>query len=147
MRIFRLFSIIILCVATSSVDAKTSVEVVGNSDDNLGLRLIFLVKERVRSTTSLELTFDEEKPRLRVSVVVIDPTKSLEARSSGRVLYSVVIVNASKGVKYSYHLDNYINSIGRDRLDDAAEEIVARISEYSDVLANLPITRHVYPYR
>jgi len=147
MRIFRLFSIIILCVATSSVDAKTSVEVVGNSDDNLGLRLIFLVKERVRSTTSLELTFDEEKPRLRVSVVVIDPTKSLEARSSGRVLYSVVIVNASDGVKYSYHLDNYINSIGRDRLDDAAEEIVARISEYSDVLANLPITRHVYPYR
>lgn len=120
---------LLVSFAGRAVASGMPVEVVGKASDTVGGELLYAVKERIRSSRSLALTFDQREPRLQVLIVTLDPTN----RKTGQMtVYSVVITWKNPSQPYPLFLNSLVGSTGGTYVDRAAEAIVASVANESD---------------
>lgn len=80
--------LVVLSLVAISANAQIPVEVLNTSNDTVGQRLVYYLKEGIRTSSSMTLTFDE-RVRMQVMVVTLDQ----DSRNPGySTAYSVVLV-------------------------------------------------------
>ena len=115
--------------------AQMQIEVNATAPDQVGQRLVYAVKEGIRTSSSLALTFDQNKPRMQVNVVTLDQSASAPGFST---VYSVVILWNNPGNQiFPYYLMQYAGFCGSSRVKECADSLVANISEQSDSMLKL----------
>lgn len=127
-----IFSVILIGPA----HAAMPVEIVSSASDPIGERLVFALKERVRSSESLELTFDQSTPRLQIFIISIDPSVDNDGYSTA---YSTVIAWKNPKDQFPYLLSQYVSLCGGSKVKDSADGIVAKISKQSDAIISAQI--------
>jgi hypothetical protein len=126
----RLLAVCSLFIANTAI-AATPVEIVNTTPDAVGARLVYAIKENIRGSYSLTLSIDQAKPRLLVDVLTLDQDPAHPGNASA---YSVVILWSDPAQVLPCYLNQNVGICGSNRVDECAENLVARISEQSDNL-------------
>lgn len=115
-------------------EAKMPVEINNTTPDTVGQRLVYALKEGIRTSSSLDITFDSSKPRLQVKVVTLDT----DVKGSGySTTYSVVILWNNPDNFAPFYLTQYVGYCGTSRVVECANGLVANVSEQSDEILKL----------
>jgi hypothetical protein len=120
---------LILTSAGANVSAAVPVEISATTPDMTGSRFVFALKERIRSSKSLELTFDQGKPRFQVQIVTLNPNGGSDSHST---VYSVVITWKSPDAPFPLYITSYVGVVGGANVKDGADGVAAAISEQAD---------------
>jgi hypothetical protein len=105
-------------------------EVIESADDTVGSRLVYAVKEKIRSSSSLEITFDKTIYRMQARFVTLDGNDS-----GGRsTTYSMVLTFAKGDEGLPLYLDQITGVCGSSRVQECADGLVADISKTSDFI-------------
>lgn len=124
------FLLVILLTSFSGICAAVMpVEVDATADDPVGRQLVFHVKENIRTSSSMKLSFDGSKARLQVHILTLDQSRDSPGISTA---YSVVITWKIPDQPFPLYLTQYTGYCGADRVRSCAEGIVANTSEASD---------------
>jgi len=124
----------VLLSFSSLCRASMPVEVEATADDPVGRQLVFRVKEAIRTSSSMELSFDESKARMQVHMVTLDQSRDSPGLSTA---YSVVLTWNNPEQPFPFYLNQYTGYCGADRVKSCAEGIVANTSEASDAIIKL----------
>lgn len=107
---------------------KIPIEVKATSDDTVGKRLVYRIKEDIRRSATFEITSNIKLPRLKLKFVTIDPSSGSSGIST---VYSFVML--ASGV---YFDDIYITSgvgiCGLNKTKDAAQNMMADIDKHAE---------------
>jgi hypothetical protein len=114
---------------TLLAEGKIPVEVKATSDDTVGKRLVYRIKEDIRRSATFEITSNTKVPRLKITIVTLDP---IPAGSSGiSTIFSYVML--ASGV---YFDDIFITSgvgiCGLQKINNVAQNMVAEIDNYTE---------------
>jgi hypothetical protein len=134
MRTFLCTISFLLCLVCSPALALMQVEVSATTSDTVGQRLVFALKEGIRRSSSLALSFDQSKPRIQVNVVTLDQSTSTPGNST---VYAVVILWNNPAQLFPFYLTQYVGHCGSSRVVECADGLVAGVSEQSDSLLKL----------
>lgn len=107
--------------ALSQTATKTAVEVLSTSNDLAGQRLVYLIKEGIRKSSSMRLTYDDES-RLQLHIVTLERNPQ---NPGSETVYTIAWTFKIKGEVYSYFLNNDIGFAGYLRLQEAADGEIA----------------------
>ncbi|HSU16631.1 hypothetical protein [Longimicrobium sp.] len=110
----------------SRVSAQTRVEVVDQSEDPVGRRLVFRVRDALRSSSAFVLV-GQEGTRVKLLVDSMDRFKGESETEGVSTMYAVVwtLVYEEGGSTHEEFLDVRIGYAGEHTLADTAEGIVA----------------------
>lgn len=123
-----------LVLFASLAQAQMPVEVNGTTPDPVGQRLVFAVKERIRSSKSLAMSFDSKVARMQVNVVTLDQNREQPGNSSS---YAVVVLWNNPADLLPYYLTHFVGYCGSAKVNECADGVVATISEQADELTRL----------
>jgi hypothetical protein len=131
--ILRLVVIICFLIAEAAF-AEMPVEVISTTPDTVGQRLVFAMKEGIRTSASLGISFDQTKPRMQVNVVTLDQNSPNPGYSSA---YSVVVLWNNPEQVFPFYLTQYVGYCGSSRVRECADGLVANVSEKADEIIKL----------
>ena len=114
---------------SSAASAEMPVEVISTTPDMVGQRLVYYLKEGIRSSSSLGISFDQKKVRMQVNVVTLDQSQTYPGYST---VYSVVILWNNPAQPFPFYLNQYVGYCGSDRIHECADGLVANVSEQAD---------------
>lgn len=137
MRKFIRLAFLCCILIGKSAFAEMPVEIVSTAPDTVGQRLVFGLKEGIRSSTSLGLSYDKSKPRLQVNIVTLDQNPSNPGYST---VYAVVVVWNNPNQGFPLYLNQYVGYCGSNRVRECADSILSVVSETSDSLLKLLLT-------
>ena len=112
--------------------AAMPLEVEDSSKDSVGGRLIYQVKEKVRASSSLKLTYDTSTPRLQARFVTLDGNKN--GRST---VYSLVLTWDRGDDSLPLYLTQVTGLCGSSLVSECADDLVADISRESDKIISV----------
>jgi hypothetical protein len=134
--LFLCASLLFLSSQAHAATTAMPVEIISTGDDAVGQRLIYAVKEKIRSSSSLQLTFNQTKPRIQVYIGTMDLTgNGLE--SSVATSFSIAIAFKDSNRPLPLLLDNFPGYCGTSRVNEEADSIVAAISEQVDYILKM----------
>lgn len=113
---------------------KTPVEIVSTSNDLVGQRLVYKVKENIRASNAMSLTFDTNIPRFQICIVTIDNNPNVQG---GETAYSAVFLWNGPTLAFPFYLNSDVGFSGSARIDEAAQSIVADANEEIDKVLRL----------
>lgn len=122
---FAGFIIVVMALATVALSAespKPKVEVVDHSSDPVGERLVYNIKEKIRSSLSLDLTSDQKSSHLRLIITTTDKEPNAKGNAT---IFSVVWVVIFKDDPLPRFLDSTIGYCGTTRIAESAENVLA----------------------
>jgi hypothetical protein len=125
---------VILLASTSSAWAEMLVEINSTSNDTVGQRLVYYLKEGIRSSSSLGISFDQKQARLQVNVVTLDQDTRIPGYST---VYSVVILWNNPEKPFPFYLNQLVGYCGSGRVRECADGLVANVSEQADNIIRL----------
>ncbi len=134
MRNILRFVVISGFLIAEAVFAEMPVEVISRTPDTVGQRLVFAMKEGIRTSASLGISFDQTKPRMQVNVVTLDQNSSNPGYST---TYSLVILWDNPEQVFPFYLTQYVGYCGSNRVRECADDLVASVSEKSDEIIKL----------
>lgn len=137
-----LVAICILLIAEPAI-AETPVEIISNTPDSVGQRLVFAAKERIRASSSLGIYFDQTVPRMQVRIVTLEKSPSSPGYST---VYSVVFLWNNPKLPFPIYLTQQVGYCGSERIHECADRLVANIAEESEPMARLD-QRQVKPVK
>lgn len=137
-----LVAICILLITKTAI-AETPVEIISDTPDSAGQRLVFAAKERIRASSSLGIYFDQTVPRMQVRIVTLDQSPSNPGYST---VYSVVFLWNNPKLPFPIYLSQRVGYCGSKRVDECADRLVANIAEESEPMARLD-QRQVKPVK
>lgn len=115
-----------LCVGQTS-----TIEIVATSEDVVGQRLVSAIRERIRASTSLNITTKRDVPRVIVSIVTLDPAPP----NGTQTIYSVTFVyDGPPGPLVGVYLGNSFGLCNSDRTQSCAASIVADMDGQVDLV-------------
>jgi len=114
--------------------AAMPVQVIPTADDTVGSRVVFGIKERIRRSSSLELSLDDSVSRLQAHIVTLDNNPKNPGLST---VYSLVVTWNNPAQPFPYYLNQYTGYCGSDRIEACADTIVSKISDISDQVIHL----------
>lgn len=128
-----LFSIVLLAASCQAI-AKMPVEVAATTDDSVGRRLVYALKEKIRDSSSLEFSLDDSATRMQARIVTLerDPNNIGSA-----TVYSLVVTWVNPEQPFPFLITQYTGYCGTSRVESCADDLVAEISEQSDQLLKL----------
>jgi len=100
---------------------KFPIEVSHSGTDIVGERLAFAVKERIRKSESMRLTYEKEM-RATIILVTLDQYNDSPGNSS---CYSFVQCLDFPGQPFGYYITSSVGYCGSSRVDEVAERLVA----------------------
>lgn len=124
-----LASLCCCCFFTQLAFAEMPVEINSTAPDFVGLRLVYALKEGIRSSNSLGISFDQSKPRMQLNVSTIDRDTTNPGTST---VYSVVILWNNPDKPLPLYLVQLLGQCGSSRVQECADGIVANVSEEAD---------------
>ena len=134
MRLVLLALSVLALASATEAHAAFPVEIDSSGQDTTGNRFVFALKERIRSTSSLDMTFDESKPRMLVIIATLNPAGT---SNSSFTAFSIVITWKDPTLPYPLYITSYVGSVGKAYLQEAADAEAAKISEQADHLTRL----------
>ena len=120
---------ILLVAVASTAHAEMPIEVRSKADDLVGQRLVYFLKEGIRTSSSLGLSFDEKKFRLQVNIVTLEQNLQNPGYST---VYSMVITWKIPNQPYPLYMDNWVGYCGTVRVKECAESLLADVSQKAD---------------
>lgn len=133
--IVRLLALLCFCCYfTQLAFAEMPVEINSTTPDTVGQRLVFALKEGVRSSTSLGISFDQSKPRMQVNLVTLDQSTTSPGYST---VYAVVILWNNPAQPFPFYLTQFVGYCGSSRVRECADGLVANVSEQADSVLKL----------
>lgn len=113
---------------------KTPVEVISTSNDLVGQRLVYKIKENIRASSGMELTFNTDIPRFQIIIVTIDSNPNMQGNET---VYSAVFLWNGPKLAFPFYLNSDVGFSGSNRIDEAAQGITADASEQIDKVLRL----------
>ena len=107
---------------------KYPVEVSHSGDDIVGGRLAYAVKEKIRNSSSLQMSYSEDA-RLTVILVTLDQTPDRPGASS---CYSFVLCMTNPNNYFPNYITSSVGYCGSSRVTEVADGIVADIDKVVD---------------
>jgi hypothetical protein len=132
-----LFPLISLLLMSTTCLAQAKVFISATADDNVGSRLVYSVKEKIRASQNMELVLLQENAAYSVVIVTMDPTTPEMGYST---IYSVVFTIKAIDSEIQYYWSSNVGTCGSQVIDGCAEGIVAAldkvIENYLQLLMN-----------
>jgi len=115
--------IILICTTIISAQGnlKFPVEVSHSGIDIVGGRLAFAIKERIRKSESLQLSYSQEL-RIVIILITLDQYKDQPGTSS---CYSFTLCLDDPNQLFRYYITSSVGYCGSSRVDEVAEGFVA----------------------
>lgn len=124
----------ILMLGSLSARAEMPMEVLSTANDTVGRRLVYAVKEQIRSSSSMSLTFDESKARMQTVIVTLEQDRQNPGVST---VYSIVVTWNNPDQPFPFYITQYTGFCGASRIDSCANDIMSGLSEESDKIIRL----------
>lgn len=118
-------------IGVSHAYSQMPVEVISQSEDLVGQRLVYFLKGNIRQSSSLALSYNDQEARLQVQIVTIDKDSSSPGYST---VYSMGVPTETI---FPYYLTSNVGYCGTQRVQESAEGLVADISKSADGLIQL----------
>ena len=117
--------LILFCLSVSA-SAQASVEIISSTPDMTGQRLVYLMKEELRSSSAFELN-DGYGARWQF-VVTTMPMQELNPNIATiySVVWNLVLPNSCNMDKAIFYWDSTLGYSGRDVVHSSAQSIIAR---------------------
>ena len=125
----RILIVMPLILVTASILAQVPVQVLETSEDSVGQRLTYNLKEQIRESRGLQIARDLQSQRMQFRIVTLDQNPSSPGNST---VYSAVTLWANPNVALPVFLDQQVGYCGSNRVDECAEALVASISKQAD---------------
>jgi hypothetical protein len=123
----------LVCFETLADVARIPVEVVATAEDSVGKRLVYFVKEGIRSSSSLDLTVDGIL-RIKLLIVTLDQNSSRPGYSTA---YSVVVTWVNPQQPFPFYLTQYVGYCGSNRVQECAQGLVASTAEQAEFVVRM----------
>jgi hypothetical protein len=107
------------------------VSVTCSTDDSVGSRLCFAVKEKIRASRGFELVDDQTNGGTCVIHIVSVDTGDNGNASAVATVYTVI---TSRPYPIEAYLTTVVHLIGTKRVEDIAEDVVADLEQDTDFL-------------
>jgi hypothetical protein len=122
-----LATLMLPCIALGAdKPAKFKIQIVDNSSDSIGQRLVYELKEKIRASQSMELTSNCDNGCWRIIVLSVDKENQNEALKGFATVFSVIWIGVADFPKGTpLFLDSTIGYCGGQRVKETAEDIVA----------------------
>lgn len=121
------------CHQTLLAEGKIPVEVTATSNDTVGKRLVFKIRDDIRRSATFEIISNQKVPKLKVALVTLDPeAQRNSAGSQGNwTVFSYVMV--ASGVYFEdIFLASGVGVCGLKKIQDVAQNMVAEIDKYTE---------------
>ena len=93
---------------------KIPIEVITISDDTVGKKLVYRIKEDIQLSATFEITSDTNLPRLKITIVTLDPYKTEVS-----TIYSLLMV--ASGVYFDdIFISSNVGVCGLGKIKDVA---------------------------
>jgi hypothetical protein len=129
-----LFIILLTIVLPSLCHAAMPIDVEHTGDDIVGSNLAYLVKEDIRKSVSLEISFNSKQARMQVDVNTLDRNPQTPGLAT---VYAVDILWINPTQVFPLYITSNVGYCGADKVQECAMSIVAEISEQSDNIIRL----------
>ncbi len=125
----RLFAVLVFAAGSAVAESpKTPVSVSATTEDSIGSRLAFTIREGIRRSASMELVDEARYAFVRIHLVTLNPDAS-----KGKELwtaYSIVWTRSFKKYpSFEQYLTQTVGTCGADRLEECGASIIARTDE------------------
>lgn len=121
--------------------AKIPVEIINESEDSVGSRLVFRLKDKLKESNTFRLTTTREK-RFQLHISTMDYDRDSPGNST---IYSVVwTFGATKESPLPTYLTSTVGYCGSTRVDEIIETILAQTEKLNDDIRK-GIEAHVTP--
>ena len=127
---------ILFALVSITARAAMPVEVTSNAKDMVGSQLVYAVKENIRRSDSMKLTYSDKSYRLHVRFVTLDPSTNQSGYST---IYSLVITFDNPN-SIPLYLTSEVGTCGANRVNECAGSLVADISQESDAVIKILTT-------
>jgi len=106
---------------------QIQIEIVDNSEDMVGRRLVYHVKEKFRQSRAFQLVVAPEGPRFRLIIYTMDRFEGDRSFSNVSTMYSVVwLFYDDEKMLFPIYLDSTLGFAGSNVVESSAEGIVAQ---------------------
>lgn len=123
MRKFLIVFLAILSAAPAS--AQVHVFVDSTTKDPVGKRFDFVIKEKLRSSSSFALSYDENESPIKISLVTLDPDGKTN-NAGNRTIYSFNILISNPG-GFDYLYTSFVGYCGSQVLQSCAEDVAEEL--------------------
>jgi len=109
----------------AQTETKTAVEVSASSNDLVGQRLVYQIKEGIRKSSNMRLTYDDES-RLQLLIITLERDQINPGSST---IYSITWTYKMKGELLPYFVDNVLGTVGSMHVQEVADDKVAKTDD------------------
>lgn len=123
-----IFSALLFGLSFSAL-AQMKIYVAPSTQDIVGSRLVYAIKEGIRRSSGMSLVDRDEDSALTVNIVTLDPDQGSQM-SSTRTIYSVVwTVKTFHATPVDMYLTNSVGLCGAGKVSECADTLVANTDE------------------
>jgi hypothetical protein len=116
--------------------SRWAIEIVSKADDFVGQRLVYLLKEEIRRSSSMRLTYQDES-RMQLNIITIDQ----DERNPGRqTVYAVTWTLKLKDEVLAYYISSCVGYSGTNRVAEVAQGLAADTDKHATELITLART-------
>jgi len=117
---------LVLAQAPMDVHVESSV----NSNDRVGPRLVYVIREKLRESNGLRLIDDKNNALIRLSIATLDP--DINGNNAGeRTAYSIAFTFRPPDRDVELFLTHSVGTCGRDRIEYCALGIVSQMDSFA----------------
>ena len=120
----------VIFLSSAYAQSKIKIEVTHSGDDNVGNRLVYAIKEQIRKSSFIELDYLDE-PKFILGIVSLDLNNEAQGYSS---CYGYTLYFYSPDKLFGDHIFSGAGYCGTDRVDNAAQGIMANIDNQLDTI-------------
>lgn len=131
---FLLYAFLPLPLLAEGSGVVMPVEIQATSNDNVGQRLVYFLKEDIRQSPSMKLAPESKALRLQVKLVTLDPTSN---KLGYATVYSVVFTVTGPAGGLPYYLNQFVGQCGTTRVQECAQDLLVQTSKASDAIVSL----------
>ena len=120
--------IVVLLIANNSLAIDIPVAVDATTNDTVGKRLVYKIKEGINRSSTMHVTYKEEVG-LGLHIVTLEGDRN---NPGNYAMYSVTWTWINPEQFLPFYLNSLVGACGTKRVDEVAESIVADTKEQSE---------------
>lgn len=131
----KLFVLVLATLAASYSSAQINIYVQDDSEDRVGGRLVYEIKEELSSSSFFNLYSYKPKDKTILVMVVMTMDKNdNNAYAGSATMYAVVWYANDPKDAFPSLLNHTMGYCGKDRVEEAAKNLVAKTKKFLDEL-------------
>jgi len=122
-----LAAMMLVSQATSAAEKKIPIFLNTDSKDTVGTTFIYNLREQLKASQSYDVVLRQEDAVFVIGVVTMDDSGRSTSDATSTVTSVVLSINNADG--YDYLVNQWVMSIGRDRISAMATDLIAAIDK------------------